>query len=327
MPRKNQSLDVTVSIATYDRVELLRQTLQSCLDQKNDLGLTYEILVTDNHPTGSAETMVKALAASSPIPIRYQQDRTRNMSALRNVGIKRARGDYVAFIDDDEVADADWLDQLMGAIRKTGADIAVGPRLAIFAEGRPPPYDPQARMFERIFDLPDHAVIDLVRPDGKTNYGMGTGNSIFRVATCMTDPEPFDLAFGNAGGEDVEFFVRQFREGRRIVWAANARVTEVVPAHRTEIAYRLIRTRRESQIFRATYLAAAANPRRVQLELTLKGILQVAAGAAITLATWEFGSRRRLRGRALMEIGKGKISLRKPVGYIDEKTFKSAAAP
>lgn len=322
-----QSFDVTISIATYDRVALLKETIQSCLDQRNALGLRYEILITDNHPSGNAEAMVKEIAAASPIQVRYQQDHTRNMSALRNVGIKQALGDYVAFIDDDEVADPDWLDELIGCLRRTGADFAVGPRLAIFAEGAPPPYDPQALVFERNFNLPSGAPMELVRPDGKTNYGLGTGNSIFRVSTCMTDAEPFDLTFGNAGGEDVEFFVRLYQRGLKLVWAAKAKVTEVVPAHRTEIAYRLIRTRRESQIHRATYIAAAANPGRIQMELTLKGLIQVALGWLITISTWEFGSKRRLKGRALIEIGKGKISLRKPVGYINEKTFKSADAP
>lgn len=325
-PTPPHAFDVTVSIATYDRPEGLARTLESVLGQTNRLGLAYEILVTDNHPAGAGEAVVARLAANAAVPLRYQRDLTRNMSTLRNVGIKAARGAYVAFIDDDEFADPDWLDALMGAVRRTAADIAVGPRLAVFASGKAPAYDPTGAMFARDLDLPGDAVLDLLRADGKQRYGLGTGNSIFRAETCFRDPEPFSRAYGDAGGEDAEFFIRQHRQGRRIVWAADARVTEIVFEHRTEVAYRLVRARRETQHYVAIYLANAPHPRRTWLKLMAKGALQTAAGFAIALLTGEFGSRERLRGRLLMAYGLGKLSWQNPVGYIDEAAFAPQAS-
>lgn len=318
------AFDVTISIATYDRPETLETTLKSCLAQQNKLGLKCEILVTDNHPSGSAEAVVGRLAKGAVFPIRYQQDLTRNMSALRNAGIKAARGAYVTVIDDDEFADPDWLDELMGTVRRTGADIAVGPRLAIFAAGRPPAYDPHARYFARVYDLPPDAPIALVAPDGRPRYGLGTGNSIFRADTCFRDDEPFDLAYGDAHGEDIEFFMRQYLEGRSIVWAATARVTEIVPEHRTAVAYRLIRARRETQIYVSTYTAHAPDPSRVRLLLAVKGAIQMSLGAALSVLTFEFGSKSRVKGRLMMTNGLGKLSWRNRVGYIDEKACKPA---
>jgi succinoglycan biosynthesis protein ExoM len=317
--------DVTISIATYNRPELLEKTLRSCIDQQNGLALAYEILVTDNHPTGNAEIVVARLAASSAVAIRYQQNLTRNMSVLRNAGIKSARGAYVAFIDDDEFADPDWLDQLMGAIRRTGADIAVGPRLAIFAAGAPPAYDPEGAYFQRVYDLAPDALIPLTDPDGRPRFGLGTGNSIFCARTCLTDAEPFDPRFGDAGGEDIEFFMRQHIEGRTIAWAAGARVTEVVIEVRTKVAYRLIRAKRETQIFASIYMAHATRPLRTRARLALTGVAQLVLGGLIAFLTWEFGSEVRLRGRLMATVGLGKLTWKKPVGYIDETTFKPAA--
>lgn len=326
MPTPPPAFDVTVSIATYDRLEGLERTIRSVVGQRNALGLTYEILVTDNHLSGNAEPLVARLAAESAVAIRYQRDVTRNMSVLRNAGIKAARGAWLAFIDDDEFADPDWLDELMGTLRRTGADIAIGPRLAVFASGKAPAYDPTGAMFARRFDLAPDALFNLVRADGKQNYGLGTGNSIFRVATCFRDAEPFSLAYGDAGGEDAEFFVRQFLEGRTIAWAANARVTEIVFEHRTEVAYRLVRTRRETQHYVTMYIANAPRPRIAWLKLMAKGVIQLAAGALIALVTGEFGSRTRLRGRMLMAHGLGKLSWRNPIGYIDETVFAAEKA-
>jgi glycosyltransferase involved in cell wall biosynthesis len=325
MPPPGPTFDVTVSIATYDRVALLERTINSCLSQQNALGLTYEILVTDNHLSGNAEPLVLRMASTSAVPIRYQREVARNMSVLRNAGIKNARGAYVVFIDDDEYADPDWLDQLMGAIRRTGADIAVGPRLAVFSAGRPPAFDPKARFFERNYDLEPDALIALVGNDGRPLYGLGTGNAMFRAETCFRDAEPFSLAFGDANGEDIEFFMRQYLEGRTIVWAARARVTEVVADHRIEIAYRLVRARRETQIYVSVFMEHAKSRRRTWLSLMSKGVAQVVLGSLITLFTWEFGSRSRLKGRLMTINGLGKLSWRNPVGYIDEDSFKTGS--
>ncbi|WP_304172182.1 glycosyltransferase family 2 protein [Phenylobacterium aquaticum] len=311
--------DVSIVVATYNRPALLANTLRSCLAQTNRLGLSLELVVIDNHPSLNGEPVVAELAATAPFPMRYVAEGTRNMSTLRNRGFSEATGRFVAFIDDDEVADPDWLDELVSAARDRDAEIAVGPRLAIFEAGHPPAYDPQGAQFARDLHLPDHALVDLTAASGKPRYGLGTGNSLFDMERCFPNGEaPMRLAFGDAGGEDAELFVRLHREGRRIVWAAKAQVTEIVPVHRTEVAYRLIRTRRETQHYVSIYIDGARHKRLAWAILTAKGILQLAAGAVIATALFEFGSTTRARGRLTMAHGLGKLSWKNPVGYIQE---------
>jgi glycosyltransferase involved in cell wall biosynthesis len=311
--------DVSVVVATYDRPVLLAETLASILGQRDRLGQAREIVVIDNHPSQNGRPVVEALAPGAALPVRYVADPVRNMSALRNRGFTEAAGRWVAFIDDDEVAAPDWLDELLGAALETGADIAVGPRLATFAAGHPPAWDPTGGAFARDLHLPDRTLLDLTDPDGKPRYGLGTGNSVFDTKACFPNDEPaMRLEFGDAGGEDAELFVRLHRQGRRIVWAAKAFVTETVPEHRTRAAYRLVRVRREAQHYASIYLDAAPNPEPVRILLVLKGLAQVAAGFLVTLFTAEFGSERRLAGRLLMAHGAGKLTWRRPVGYISE---------
>ena len=106
-------------------------------------------------------------------------------------------------------------------------------------------------------------------------------------------------AFGDAGGEDAELFVRLHRQGRRIVWAAQAKVTETVSRNRTEIPYRLIRTRRETQHYVSIYVDGARWPILARIELFLKGLMQAAVGGMLTLVTLEGRSDSRLRWRLL----------------------------
>jgi succinoglycan biosynthesis protein ExoM len=316
--------DLTFSIATYDRPHLLARTLRCCAAQTNRRNLRLEILVTDNHPSGNGAAAVDDVAAETTMPLRYQRETARSMSVLRNAGLKAARGALIAIIDDDEFCGPEWLDALLDARDRTGADIVLGLRLAVFAAGAPPPYDPTGAMFVRDLHLKQDAIIDLVGADGRPAYGVGTGNSLLDAARCCADPEPFDRAFGNAGGEDVEFFMRLYRAGRVLVWAPDAVVTEIVPEHRTTVAYRLLRARRETQIYVSTHLHYADHKRRAWLVLAAKGAAQMMLGGCITLLTWEFGSTSRLRGRLLTAVGRAKLEHRRPVGYIDETSFDTA---
>ena len=313
------SCDCSIVIATYDRPEGLAATLSSVLAQTNALGLIGEIVVIDNHPSQSGKAVAEAAVGALPWPVRHVTELTRNMSTLRNRGFSEARGGLVAFIDDDEAADPDWLDQLVGALRATDADIAVGPRLARFISGSPPAYDPTGGQFVRDLHLPDRALVDLTAPSGKPRYGLGTGNSLFCLARCFADGEPaMREAFGDAGGEDAELFVRLHRRGRRIVWAARAFVTETVPPHRTTVAYRLTRTLREAQHYVSIYRDGARRPRLTALELWAKGVLQVTVGGLWAALTLEFLSNQRLSARILIANGLGKVRWAKPVGYIIE---------
>ena len=324
------SVDLSVVVATYDRPASLERTLQSCLAQANAMGLRIELVVVDNHPSQNAWPVVEALAARSPWPIRHVRELTRNMSTLRNRGFKVARGGLVAIIDDDEVAAPDWLDQLVGALRTTDADVAVGPRLARFEDGGPPAYDPQGRQFTRDLGLADGATIPLVTASGKPRYGLGTGNSLFDLGRCFPNGAPaMRTEFGDAGGEDAELFVRLHRQGRRIVWAAGARVTEAVAPHRTAAAYRLLRTRREAQHYVAIYVDASRRPGLTRTLLLAKGVAQVAVGALSALVTAEFGSERRVRARLLMAHGLGKLTAHRPVGFIAEsgETVRAYESP
>ncbi len=320
------SVDVSIVIATYNRPVQLAQTLNSCLSQSNRLGLIIEIVIIDNHPSKNGQAIAQQMDRQSPFPIRYVPDPVRNMSALRNRGFLEAKGNWVAIIDDDEIADPDWLDELIGAALAKDADIVVGPRLASFGGSRPPAYDPKGRDFVRDLGLRDQATIDLTHPDGKPRYGLGTGNSAFNMTRCFPNGDsPMRLEFGNAGGEDAELFIRLHRSGRKIIWAAKAFVTETVAANRTRVAYRLIRARREAQHYVDIYLDVTPNPMRVRAILLSKGIIQVILGFMIAFVTIEFGAETRIRGRLMMAQGMGKLSWTPKVGYISESVGPKAA--
>ena len=90
---------VSVVVNTYNRAASLHQTLQALLRQNYS---QFEVIVV-NGP--STDDVLRRHASQ----IRVGSCAQRNLSISRNVGIEMARGEFVAFIDDDAVPDEDWL--------------------------------------------------------------------------------------------------------------------------------------------------------------------------------------------------------------------------
>ena len=90
----------SIIIPTKDNPEYLKLALESVLKQSYPLELI-EIIVVDNSSRKSAEQLVQSY--SNMINIKYKHVLTakRNLSKLRNEGVKLAANDYLIFIDSD----------------------------------------------------------------------------------------------------------------------------------------------------------------------------------------------------------------------------------
>jgi hypothetical protein len=213
-------INVSIVIPTYRRPELLAATLASCLAQQGIEDQRIEIVVVDNDPAQSARSTVDAAAArSGGIHLRYTAEPRPGISHARNTGVAQAAGRYVAFIDDDEEAAPGWLAAFLQTIRRTGADLAVGPVYPRFAAGA----DAYVRQtYTRDAQVPSGTPLE--------RWG-GIGNSLLDKERCFAGTsEPFDPRFGLSGGEDALFLHQLRRRGGTIVWCADAAVRESIPA-------------------------------------------------------------------------------------------------
>jgi glycosyltransferase involved in cell wall biosynthesis len=94
---------VSVVIPTRDRAEMCRAAVQSAVAQAP---APLEVLVCDNGSTDATAEVIRALERADP-RIRYLRvaEPTTGPGAPRNLGLGQARGDWVAFLDDDDL----WL--------------------------------------------------------------------------------------------------------------------------------------------------------------------------------------------------------------------------
>src|ERR1044072_4347919 len=115
-------MHVSVVIPTMNRALLLQQALRSAIQQILPTWLEMEILVIDNSPDGSASNCCMSFGSK----VRYIHEPKLGISHARNRGIMEAHGDFIAFLDDDERAEPDWLAALCETLHTTQADAVFG---------------------------------------------------------------------------------------------------------------------------------------------------------------------------------------------------------
>lgn len=316
----SEEIGVSVVILSYDRVHLLGRTLDGVLAQQAP-GVDFEVIVVDNHPDQLARVLVEGLARTASVPVTYLGDARRNISIVRNVGIAAARGRYVAFIDDDEAPDAGWIAELYACLERTGADAAFGPKLPEFEGGEAPDWDPQGWRYTLDFQLPADTELHMFGRFRKKGKGLGSGNAAFRVATCLSGPEPFAVAFGDANGEDTQLLFRLAQAGRRFVWTPNAVVREFIERDRAKPEYMITRMKRGSQHYAVCRIDTSRSKALTTARVAFLGLGQLAVHAGLYVVSGEFLRPRRFDHRIGMAKGLGKLTWRSPIGFIEEKAL------
>jgi len=220
---------ITVCVCTYKRPDLLKRLLQAVDGQDTGGLFTFSLVVADNDERRSAETVVRDFANRSPVPTCYCVEPRQNIALTRNRAVENARGDFVAFIDDDEFPDRRWLLTLFEACHEYHAAGVIGPVRRHF-DRTPPAWVAKGKFYERP-SYPTGSVIDWTM--GRTN------NVLVKRDLLAADAPPFRPEFRT--GEDQDFFRRMIEKGHLFVWCDEAVAYEVVPPIRWKRSFMLRR--------------------------------------------------------------------------------------
>jgi succinoglycan biosynthesis protein ExoM len=299
-------MKVCIGITTYNRPAMLLQALRSVRAQQMPAGVMAEVVVVDNSRDANARASVLAEVASPGLPVRYVSAPEPNVSVARNAAVAACDGAWLAFIDDDQVAEPGWLAALVTTGEASGADAVFGPVLPVFPDG-PPAYDPAGRSLTRLIPLPSGSPIGIDHDQRLSGLWIGTNNCLLRAATCFGGELPFDPGLGRSGGEDYDLFLRLHTAGRRFAWCAEATVREVVPARRLTMAYRMNRSFRTGQLYARITLRNARHPALGAAALALRAAVQLAVVAGLWgVARLRGAADARTRGLKVAEVA-GKL--------------------
>lgn len=100
---------ISVIILTYNRAQLLRETIQSVLDQTYS---DFELLVIDDGSTDQTKEVIASFDSNS---IRYINKSHTGIPDSRNFGVKNARGNYIVWLDSDDLIEPQTLELLVKA--------------------------------------------------------------------------------------------------------------------------------------------------------------------------------------------------------------------
>lgn len=186
---------VSVIICTYNRVESLQDTLTSLKKAFSTCEKTRELIVVDNNSHDATKQAVKNFADSSSDTVKYVFEERQGYSYARNRGIHEAKGEIIAFVDDDVFVDSHWLTNMSTCFQQYQCD-AVGGRVLPFYPAKTPQW------------VKDNKVL-LQGPIAMYDYG----EEIYPLRSSMSYPITANIAIKKHCFERVGLFRTDLERG------------------------------------------------------------------------------------------------------------------
>lgn len=98
---------ISVIIPAYNAASTLKHCIESILKSSNGID-DYEIIIVNDGSTDETDSICKAIAQENP-QIKYLSKPNEGVSSARNFGLKYAKGEYICFVDSDDMVLPDYL--------------------------------------------------------------------------------------------------------------------------------------------------------------------------------------------------------------------------
>src|SRR5262245_13027494 len=216
--------DISIVVCTRNRAAMLRGALASLYDLETDDIFSYEIVVIDNGSTDDTQQVATNAASESRAPLRYIPEPSKGIVPARNRGIREARGRWIAFFDDDQLADHRWLAELVRGARGKNVRVVGGSVHLKLPEGCTRRLHATVRML-----LGEAKLSDQPRPYGG-RLTPGCGNLMIERGV-FERVGVFERTVSGRG-EDTDLFSRIERAGISAWYLPSAIVHHLTPAER-----------------------------------------------------------------------------------------------
>lgn len=203
---------------------MLEKALHSLVHMEVPVDVNVMLLVCDNDKEHSAKDMVCRYASQLAFPVKYLQETNRGIVFMRNKILEEAkslRSDFLAFVDDDEVVDKQWLYQLYTCQKAFDADLVCG-RVIYQWPLNSPLLDAHKKAFSN----------RKKRKTGDELDNAGTSNVLYRLTAIEQAKLCFHPALNLRGGSDILFSKMLHDSGAKLVWCNEAITYEEMPETR-----------------------------------------------------------------------------------------------
>ena len=111
---------VSVVMAAYNAEHTIKAAIDSVIAQTY---ADWELIITDDRSGDATQEIIQAAAKNEPRIRLFIHEKNEGASATRNTGVKNARGEWIAFLDSDDMWRTDKLERQLAFAAETGADI------------------------------------------------------------------------------------------------------------------------------------------------------------------------------------------------------------
>lgn len=232
-------MKLSVVIPTYNREKLLVQTLQSLGNAQIPPDLIVEIIVVNNNSTDDTEKIIKEFKTKiKNVDVIALKEEKQGRSAAVNTGIRHAKGDLVAMIDDDIQVNSDWFVEVAKVFGKRWDKVDfIGGKVLPIWEVEPPKW---------VLEIKDVGI--CWRDYGEEEWEYSTKTPIVTGGHAVFKREIFDeIGFYSEelgvkkknliSCEDDVMFEKLLKAEKRGIYSPKLVVNHYVPAHRLNKSY------------------------------------------------------------------------------------------
>lgn len=230
-------MKISVVLCTFNRSSSLPAALDSLVAQEIPDSVRWEVVVVDNNSTDQTRETIGNYCKRYPQRFRYLFEAEQGLSRARNAGIRAAQGEILAFLDDDVVAEPNWLCNLT-AYLDDAHWAGAGGRIVPPSGFQPPNWLTLGGDMDLGGPL---ALFDLGTVPGELKRAPYGTNMAFR-RSMFEKYGDFRVDLGRCGnghlsGEDTEFGNRLLAGAERLRYEPSAVVHHPVPAERLSARY------------------------------------------------------------------------------------------
>lgn len=222
---------ISVIICTFNRCVLLESALESMVRQDCEKDL-FEVIVVDNASSDGTKAIFDKYSLYPNFF--YIQEKKPGLSYARNTGYKRAKGKYVAYMDDDAKADKRWINNIFAFISRHPDIVAFGGPYKGYSLAEIPKWVKEG--------YGTWSLGDKERPIEQNEWINGT-NMIFK-RSLLEDFGGFNTKVGMSGtiisyGEETSLLLKIKAKNYPIFYVPDINVEHFIPEYKLSLKWML----------------------------------------------------------------------------------------
>ncbi|MGC8625387.1 MAG: glycosyltransferase family 2 protein [Phycisphaerae bacterium] len=225
---------ISVCIPTHNRAGLLQQALRSLMELRPMPTSNWEIIIVANRCEDHTVRLAKSMAAQLPAPLLVVEEAKPGVVAARNCAARYARGEIIAFLDDDVQVCPDWLSELIKVFDTDPPDIFIG-RVSLDWHGLAKPTWFDSGMGQYL------AEVNLGNIPIFLRTAMGATANLAITRTMLERVGKFRCPLLRRGqrtaGEDTDLIARALRLDGKVLYCPTAVVRHHVARERLTVRY------------------------------------------------------------------------------------------